>query len=89
MINWPINKENILTFFAFELFQEKHPFHFAAKKSLSNAFVAHMENSLQKLKIFFSEGKASPNDINSDGKTILHVSGFYINEISANSHSLP
>jgi len=59
---------------AFELFKEEHPCHFAVRRGLSGAFVAHMEDSLENLKALFREGKASPNDINSDGKTVLHVS---------------
>lgn len=36
--------------------------------------VKYMEEALQKLTVWFSEGKASPNDINIDGKTILQAS---------------
>jgi hypothetical protein len=37
-------------------------------------FSEYMMEVLQKLKVLFSEGKASPNDINIRGQTILQVS---------------
>jgi hypothetical protein len=37
-------------------------------------FSKYMMEVLQKLKVLFSEGKASPNDINIEGQTILQVS---------------
>lgn len=36
-------------------------------------YLDHMTQALRKLRIWFSEGKASPNDIDIDGKTILQV----------------
>ena len=59
---------------AFRLFPEIHQFAFAHRRGLSSAYVAHMENSLRELTILFCEGKASSNDINSNGETILDVS---------------
>jgi hypothetical protein len=34
----------------------------------------YITEALQKLKVWFSEGKASPNDININGKTVLQAS---------------
>jgi hypothetical protein len=38
----------------------------------------YITDTLLKLKVWFSEGKASPNDINIEGKTILQVSRLYV-----------
>lgn len=44
------------------------------RKIEEDEYLDHMKEALQKLKIWFSEGKASPNDINVNGRTILQVS---------------
>jgi len=60
---------------AFQLFDSCYLFKKLRIQGISEEdFSEYMMEALQKLKVLFSEGKASPNDINIRGQTILQVS---------------
>jgi hypothetical protein len=59
---------------AFRLFDCKSRYLMSKNQFTVDEILDYMADALLKLKVWFSEGKASPNDIDIQGRTILQVS---------------